>query len=114
MENSTNKCLINPEGEHPLTGSMTTFREEGLGAVHKECVLAMVTSVRMAIQVLLADKEHLWVCALCRPNYDHRAMPSSILACTDCGETHEWTLQVYCDMWIVDQGAPDQGNAGLR
>ena len=100
MENSTTKCLLNTEAEHPLTGSMATYREEGLGSAHKECVLATVTSTRMAIQELLAAKEQLWVCAGCRSSYDHQAMLSSILACTDCGETQEWTLQVYCDMWI--------------
>jgi hypothetical protein len=100
MENSTTKCLVDSEAEHPLTGSMTTYREEGLGAAHKECVLATVTSARMAIQELLAAKEQLWVCAGCRSNYDHQAMLSSILACTDCGETQEWTLQAYCDMWV--------------
>ena len=57
MDNSTSKCLINQEGEHPLTGSMTTYREEGLGAAHKECVTSMVTSTRMAIQELLAARE---------------------------------------------------------
>ena len=100
MDNSTSKCLINQEGEHPLTGSMTTYREEGLGAAHKECVIAMVASTRMAIQELLAAKEQLWICAGCRVNYDHQAMSSNIQTCADCGESQEWTLQIYCDMWI--------------
>ena len=42
----------------------------------------------------------MWVCAGCRSSYDLQAMLSSTLACTDCRETQEWTLQVYCDMWI--------------
>ena len=54
----------------------------------------------MAIQELLAAREQLWICAGCRVNYDHKAMSSNTLACADCGESQEWTLQIYCDMWI--------------
>jgi hypothetical protein len=59
-----------------------------------------VTSARVSIQELLMAKEQLWVSGGCRSNYEHKAMRSTILACTDCGETQEWTLQIYCTAWI--------------
>ena len=85
---------------HTLTGTLTTFREEGLGGEHKECFLASVRSAVAAIQELLQAREQLWVCAGCRFSTDHQAMSSTIKSCSTCGESQEWTLHSYCSAWL--------------
>ena len=85
---------------HSLTGTLTTYREEGLGGEHKGCFLATVRSAVAAIQELLQAREQLWVCAGCRFATDLKAMSSTIMSCSTCGESQEWTLSSYCTAWL--------------
>jgi ribosomal protein L37AE/L43A len=81
---------------HTLTGTLATFKEEGLGGEHKECFFLSVRSAVSAIQELLESREQLWVCAGCRFSPDHVAISSNIKSCSTCGESQEWTLHSYC------------------
>jgi hypothetical protein len=40
QENCITECVKNDRSCHPLTGTLSTFREEGLGGEHKDCFLA--------------------------------------------------------------------------
>jgi hypothetical protein len=44
---------------HSLTGTPSTFKEEGLGGEHKECFLLSVRSAVAAILELLDSKDQL-------------------------------------------------------
>ena len=85
---------------HTLTGTLTTFREEGLGGEHKECFLLSVRSAVAAILELPDSRDQFWVCAGCSLDPYHVAMSSTNKSCTSCGETLEWTLHSYCSGWL--------------
>ena len=80
---------------HALTGTRDTFKDEELGGEHRICITAAISSTVAAIHELLEIKPQLWICAGCRHEEGHIAMSSTILACTDCGETMASTLLTY-------------------
>ena len=96
---------------HALTGNMDTYKDEELGGEHKACITAAINSTVAAIHELLEVKAQLWVCAACRHEEGHIAMSSTITACTDCGETLAWTLQIYVSAWL--RGLLTKGMLGL-
>ena len=93
-------CAKSETTFHALTGKMDTYKDEKLCGEHKACITAAINSTVAAIHELLEVKAQLWVCAACHHEEGHIAMSSTITACTDCGETLAWTLQINVSAWL--------------
>ena len=75
------------EKNHPVTGSETTFLQEGLADEHAACFQQAVLHLARALEVLMTSQDQPWVCASCMWNDPNHRMMSTTQdpACKTCG-----------------------------